>query len=173
MMLCVSRGRLGWTAGLLLLGLATLGCKTRLNLPSPLGAAASPTEASLGEGKWQEHMLGMPYVVGYAAGMQQAAAEDKPAMVLLTTTWCKWCKKLAKETLADPQIEPILREHFVLVLVDGDTEPAVKEQWNSSGYPHVLFLSPEEELLAERKGFATVSEFQALLAGMRPSGASS
>ena len=77
--------------------------------------------------KWADHTQGLPFVVGYDQGRAAAAAQGKPAMMFITTTWCGWCKKLANESFNNPEIRDLLA-NFVCVIVDGDTESDAMRQ---------------------------------------------
>ena len=98
--------------------LGILGCES--STPTPSGQANFPD-------KWAEHTQGLPFVVGYDQGREAAAAQGKPAMMFVTTTWCGYCKMLAKESFNDPEIRGLLA-NFVCVIVDGDTESDAMRQ---------------------------------------------
>ena len=74
---------------------------------------------SRGPKNWDEHTQGLPFVVGYDKGMNAAAAENKPVMMFVTTTWCGLCRKLAEENFNDTEVKELLT-NFVCVIVDGD-----------------------------------------------------
>ena len=146
----------------LVVGLGLVGCKMKPSLPGIL-SATEPSNAYEDTSAWDEHTVGMPFTFGYNAGIAKAKAENKPAMIFLTTTWCTWCKRLSQDCLSDPEIQSTLQERFVLVLVDGDTEVDVKRQLKSSGYPFIAFVSPDEEILAVQNGYAKPEAFQGVI----------
>lgn len=111
---------------------------------------------------WSDHTQGLPFVVGYDEGLKAAAAENKPAMMFVTTTWCGWCKKLAEDNFNDPEEKELLT-HFVCVIVDGDVETTAAKKLGANGYPHIVFLSPKGEKLAEQSGYAPLAEFKGVL----------
>ncbi len=117
---------------------------------------------SSGTKDWADHTQGLPFVMGYDEGMKAAAAENKPAMMFVTTTWCGWCKKLADENFNEPEVKELLTK-FVCVIVDGDVESAAAAKLGASGYPHIVFLSAKGEKLAEQSGYASVNEFKPLV----------
>lgn len=146
------------------IGVCLLGCRGRhwhavLGDQTPLvqsGAQAVPKQ-------WREHTQGLPFVIGYQQGLEQAQAQGKPAMMFVTTTWCGWCKRLAQESLNDPEVRDLL-EHFVCVIVDGDTEPEAKAQLGAAdSYPDIVFVSPQGQRLAECSGYKPVNEFKPLV----------
>jgi thioredoxin-related protein len=111
---------------------------------------------------WADHTQGLPFVMGYDEGMKAAAAENKPVMMFVTTTWCGWCKKLAAENFNEPEVKELLTK-FVCVIVDGDVETAAAKKLGANGYPHIVFLSAKGEKLAEQPGYASVDEFKPLV----------
>src|SRR5262245_5892139 len=115
-----------------------------------------------GHGDWSEHTQGLPFVIGYDAGMKAAAEQKKPAMMFVTATWCGWCKKLAEENFNDPEERELLSK-FVCVIVDGDSEPGAAQKLGADGYPHIVFLSSSGEKLGENSGYAPVAEFKPLV----------
>lgn len=124
-----------------------------------IGLLAGCGGSATGPKDWDDHTQGLPFEVGYDQGMKAAAAQDKPAMLFVTTTWCGWCKKLADENFNDAEVKELLA-HFVCVIVDGDVETAAAQKLGANGYPHIVFLSTKGETLGEFSGYGTVAEFK-------------
>lgn len=118
--------------------------------------------SSGGPKNWADHTQGLPFIVGYEAGMKAAEEQKKPAMMFVTTTWCGWCKKLAAENFNDPEVKELL-SNFVCVIVDGDEEKSAASKLGSKGYPHLVFLSAEGEKLGQQSGYAPVAVFKPLV----------
>ncbi|GIW92351.1 MAG: hypothetical protein KatS3mg110_0392 [Pirellulaceae bacterium] len=112
---------------------------------------------------WDHHTQGLPFVFGYEKGLAEAKAQQKPAMLFVTTTWCGWCKKLAKESFRDEEIRRLLTDHFVCVIVDGDTEKQAVGQLNVRGYPHVIFVDSEGHRVSECRGYVPKEEFKKIV----------
>ncbi|WP_417744126.1 thioredoxin family protein [Rosistilla oblonga] len=139
------------------------GCNSKPQL-SNLMDSFGKAEVQASPEVWDEHTVGLPFVFGYDEGLAKAKAEGRPAMVFLTTTWCKWCKRMSATCLQDPEIRTLLEQNFVLVLVDGDQESAVKRKLKNTGYPHIVFISPDEQILASQNGFAEPDAFKQVIA---------
>jgi thiol-disulfide isomerase/thioredoxin len=75
----------------------------------------------------------------YATALRRAQAEKKPMLIMMTATWCGWCKVLEKETLSDPWIR-----HFLagFVVVKAYEDPAIEKRYGQSGYPTLVFTDP-------------------------------
>lgn len=152
----------GWTTVLVALALV-VGCD-RSGGGSSGGSSAtgSPTSVDSAD-KWAEHTQQLPFVVGYEKGLAEAKAQNKPAMLFVTTTWCGYCTKLAHENFTDTEIKSLLG-NFVLVIVDGDTEPDALSALNSTeGFPHIIFQSASGERLSEQLGYAPVADFKKVI----------
>lgn len=86
--------------------------------------------------------------------ISQASSEKRPLMVDFTAEWCGACKKMAKETFADPRVME-KAGHFVAVKIDAtdDEDPqvdAVKGKYKVVGLPTVVIY---DSTGAERKRF--------------------
>lgn len=132
-----------------------------------VGCTSEPSGAK----SWSDHTQGLPFVMGYEAGLQQASSQGKPAMLFVTTTWCSWCKKLAKEAFNDAEIRQILTDKFVCVIIDGDTEREAVSTLGVDGYPHVVFHNTAGQKVDEVIGYVPAPEFRAHLDGVLQSSA--
>jgi len=109
--------------------------------------------------KWAEHTQHLPFIIGYEQGLAEAKAKHKPLMFFVTTTWCGWCMKHAQENFCNETVKSLL-DKFVLVIVDGDSEPEALAALDAKrGFPHPIFQSAVGERLAEQVGYAPVDVF--------------
>jgi thiol:disulfide interchange protein len=128
--------------------------------PADETQAADETEPADADSKWADHTQKLPFIIGYEIGLAEAKAKDKPLMLFVTTTWCGWCKKHAEENFNDDSVKALL-DKFVLVIVDGDTEPdALTKLGATEGFPHLIFQSTSGEKLGEQVGYSPVDEFK-------------
>lgn len=86
--------------------------------------------------------------------VKQAKDEKRPLLVDFTAEWCGACKKMAKETFADPRVME-KAGHFVAVKVDATDDEdkqieAVKGKYGVVGLPTVVVY---DSTGAERKRF--------------------
>ena len=84
---------------------------------------------------WGQHAFG------------EAARLDKPIFLLITSSWCQWCHIMDETTLSDPTIITILNRDYVPIRVDSDLRPDVNQRYNQNGWPSVVLLSSEGEIL--------------------------
>jgi len=112
---------------------------------------------------WDDHTQGLPFVIGYEQGLERAQTEGKPAMMFVTTTWCGFCTKLAKESFNDPEVRGLLSK-FVCVIVDGDEETDARTTLGADqGYPHVFFLAADGRNVGECLGYRPVDQFKPIV----------
>lgn len=80
------------------------------------------------------------FVAGYSQGLLAAQSAQKPILVFFTAEWCRFCRRMAQEAFAQPQVVQ-LSQQFVCVVVDADVEPDVCRKFRVEYYPTVQFLS--------------------------------
>ena len=78
---------------------------------------------------------------------QEAEQLDKPIFLVISSSWCQWCHIMDETTLSEPSIITILNRDYVSIRVDSDLRPDVNQRYNQNGWPSVLLLSPEGEIL--------------------------
>ncbi len=81
------------------------------------------------------------------AAFAEAARLDKPIFLLISSSWCQWCHIMDETTLSDPTIITILNRDYVPIRVDSDLRPDVNQRYNQNGWPSVVLLSSEGEIL--------------------------
>ena len=78
---------------------------------------------------------------------QEAVEQDKPIFLLITSSWCQWCHLLDETTLSEDTIITILNRDYIPIRVDSDLRPDVNQRYNQNGWPSVVLLSTEGEIL--------------------------
>ncbi|MEO8970878.1 MAG: DUF255 domain-containing protein [Ktedonobacteraceae bacterium] len=81
------------------------------------------------------------------AAFQEAVEQDKPIFLLITSSWCQWCHLLDETTLSEGTIITILNGDYIPIRVDSDLRPDVNQRYNQNGWPSVVLLSTEGEIL--------------------------
>ncbi len=81
------------------------------------------------------------------AAFQEAVEQDKPIFLLITSSWCQWCHLLDETTLSEETIITILNRDYIPIRVDSDLRPDVNQRYNQNGWPSVVLLSTEGEIL--------------------------
>ncbi len=86
------------------------------------------------------------------SAMKSAEQADKPVMADFTTEWCGWCKKLDKDTYSDPKVIELSRK-FVCVKVDGDVYKGMCRQYGITGFPTIIYMTPEGKVIQTAVGY--------------------
>ncbi len=113
---------------------------------------SSPSSSGPAEGR------GGPDWIILGVGAKTAATQAKPMMVDFYTGWCHWCKKLDKETYADPRVMEKAKS-FVCVKVDGEDDPTSAAKYNVEGYPTILLLDSSGRELHRVTDFKPAADF--------------
>jgi FKBP-type peptidyl-prolyl cis-trans isomerase 2 len=109
-------------------------------------AIASVTKAS------ELDSLQIHWVEDHDKGIAQAGKEGKPAVLVLYADWCNFSKRLFGETFQDPRVR-VLKDRFVWVKVNSDSQQKYKEKYAQNGFPLIVILNSEGSPLARLEGF--------------------
>src|SRR6266567_7651551 len=77
----------------------------------------------------------------------EAMLSDKPIFLVISSSWCQWCHIMDETTLSESSIINILNSDYVPIRVDSDLRPDVNQRYNQNGWPSVVLLSSEGEIL--------------------------
>lgn len=112
-------------------------------------AAPGPGESwNTAQIEWYDH----------ASGLARAKAENRPAMVVVYTTWCPHCKNYS-HVFEDPKVVQQAKD-FVMIRVDADQESDVAKRYAKDGsyIPRTFFVAPDGtpdfEVHAQRPKYA-------------------
>jgi uncharacterized protein YyaL (SSP411 family) len=82
-----------------------------------------------------------------SAAFEEAASVDKPIFLLISSSWCQWCHIMDETTLSESSIISILNNDYIPIRVDSDMRPDITQRYNQNGWPSVVMLSAEGEIL--------------------------
>ncbi|NVB37275.1 thioredoxin domain-containing protein [Pseudenhygromyxa sp. WMMC2535] len=136
------------------LGLCTLACALACSAQRDRGQAEAPAEAAPGELAWS---------AWDPASFERAADEDRLILINVVAQWCHWCHVMETTTYRDPEVQALLRAHFVIIRVDSDARPDLLERYRRWGWPATAILSPAAEPAINLRGYREPERFAALL----------
>ena len=79
---------------------------------------------------------------------ERARAFQKPVLLLVRASWCRFSRELEHKVLADERVARVLEERFVCVRVDKDRRPDIDARYSKGGWPTLAWLDDAGELLA-------------------------
>lgn len=104
----------------------------------------------------------LAWVKSYDEALKAAAASKKVVMIDFFTDWCVWCKRLDQDTYSDKQVAEFAAQKLVPLKLDAEKEGAeLAKKNNVSGYPTILFLSGQGEVVGRIGGYMKPEPFLA------------
>ena len=105
------------------------------------------------------------YYSDYAMALSVAKKEKKPLMLVVVTSYCPWCRKFERKSLAAPNIADKVHSGFVAVIVDRNKDAATfPKQFQTPRIPSVFFVDPKSaKAYWETVGYLNKKEFSEAL----------
>lgn len=94
---------------------------------------------------------------------EAALKSNKPVFIVFDASWCTFCRKLEKETLADPRMVRYLNQAFEPVHLDFDKDRKIADVLKVKSIPCTVVLSSEADLLARKIGYSKVPQYHTML----------
>lgn len=89
-----------------------------------------------------------------------ALEENKLILVVFGASWCTFCHKLERETLADKKIITLVEREFVPVHLDFDRETRIAKLLDVEQLPATVVLSPQADLLLHHIGYLEARAYE-------------
>ncbi|MBV8556750.1 MAG: thioredoxin family protein [Planctomycetaceae bacterium] len=101
----------------------------------------------------------------YGAARREAAAHQRPLVLVFSAASCPWCRQMERTTLRDPEVVGVLNRRFVPVQVAADDarNGYLVSGLGLRGLPAVVLVAPGGQVLTTREGFLDAAGFLALL----------
>ncbi|MDD3592809.1 MAG: thioredoxin family protein [Sulfurovum sp.] len=105
----------------------------------------------------------MTYETDYQAALQKAKKTGKNLMLVLTTSYCPWCRKFETNVLQKEEVNRAVHAKYVPVLLNRD-EKKFPEKFTSTFTPVIYFIdATNEKILHKVTGYSQREEFLYLL----------
>jgi thiol-disulfide isomerase/thioredoxin len=122
--------------------------------------SASATSASAGKPGSVQPGPASPEKGVIEEAFRRAQKERRPLMVDFYGIWCPPCNMLNEKVFSQPAFKRRIRD-FIEVKIDVDTPQAwsYTARYKISGYPTVLFLTPDAEEISRILGYRPLAQF--------------
>jgi uncharacterized protein len=78
---------------------------------------------------------------------EKARAENRPIFLVISASWCRWCKSMDETAFSNPSVVEIIEKEYVPIRVDKDKRPDINERYNMGGWPSCSVLSSDGEVV--------------------------
>lgn len=106
----------------------------------------------------------MGYATNYEVALAKAKKARKPLMLLMTTSYCPWCRKLENRILSQIDIDKSIHEKYIPVTLNLDKDK-YPEQFGKIHFTPILYIvnSETEKIEHQFIGYSSRDEFLHLL----------
>jgi len=138
----------------------------------PLKTQSVSSTTQNGEQKQQTQALftEVPNLQVLDTKLEEAKRNSKPVFIYFHSRYCKVCKKLDATTFKDKKVIDILKNNYIVLLVDlsdksNEETTAIKEKYNVFGYPAFLMIESDgtPQLDAIHYGYESAQELYDVL----------
>ncbi len=84
-----------------------------------------------------------------SAVFEQATAQRKLVVLLITAPWCSHCKDLLQTAFTDSTVLEKLERDFIAIQADAERRPDVNDRYGTGGWPTIAYLTPEGDLIGQ------------------------
>jgi thioredoxin-related protein len=102
----------------------------------------------------------------YETAMRNAKKDGKPILLYFFSKYCRYCRVMERETLADREITEILAD-FHVVTIDADRYSALVRRYSVVGFPSCWFLDTSGKRILEAPGYLEKTLFKKVLEYIR------
>jgi Protein of unknown function, DUF255 len=106
---------------------------------------------------------GLCFRTSYFAAFQEAVMTDRLLLIQVGSERCPPCRRMKRSTYTDPMVIETVRDGFVPLLVNGDTDPKLAKGLKVDMYPTTLIVGHDLRILGRWTGYKSPTELQALL----------
>lgn len=95
------------------------------------------------------------WITDYNKGISMSIQKNLPSMLFFTgSDWCSWCKKLKLQVFDTPEFKNWAKNNIIAIELDSpsknrDAHQDLKIKYNVSGYPTVIFLDANQNVLGK------------------------
>lgn len=107
--------------------------------------------------------------------LDEAKKSKKKIILNVYADWCSWCKKMARETYADPNVKKELGRYFLVYRLNGEsneeitydghkfTKAQLAHAFGVKGFPSTIFLNYNSQPITMIPGYIDPKTFTNIL----------
>ena len=106
------------------------------------------------------------WMTDFEAARKAALEQDKPILLYFTGDWCPPCRRMARWTWPDDQVEELVMSSFIPLEVDlpnPDTLDPLAVRYNVYAFPTIIVTNADGVPLGVLPGYVAPSELMKLL----------
>lgn len=91
--------------------------------------------------------------LSYREAVNKGRDLDRPILIHFTASWCKWCKKMKRETYADLRVIRFMNEKMSAAMVDTEVYTSLARKYRVNSLPTLWFLASDGTPLTAVPGY--------------------
>jgi len=99
----------------------------------------------------------------YDGALKAAKRDNKPVLLYFYSRACYYCRLMDGNTLADKEIDAMLKKDFVYLRIDVDRSTDLGRLYRISGTPSSWFLESSGKPIGEIPGYIAAKNFRRIL----------
>ena len=105
---------------------------------------------------------------GLDEGMRLAAESDRLVLANVSAIWCSSCRTFDGDVLGDEAVRQLIEKDFVFVRLEyeSDEGKAFRERYGVKGFPRLLILDADGNLVRRLPTVYDATQFRAALMGV-------
>ncbi len=139
------------------------GCAEEKTKPVKVSISKSQKHETIQSMQKKEETLGAFEKLIWETDMDHAFArakkENKNVMIMVEDPRCKWCTKMKKGALSDPNVQDKLQSYILLKVQRSDKKTAKRIEDFTGAIPSFYFMQPDQELFESVVGYFVTEDF--------------
>lgn len=127
----------------------------RLILLAPLAMLATPVAFAAEGIAWQSDV---------EAAWKRACEEDRPLLIFISTSGCRYCKMMQNISFADSGVAQVVQNGYIAASVDAKNVAWLIRDQEVTSYPTTLVILPSADIVDRIKGYLKPADLKPRLA---------